>query len=328
MRLPRAVLAIFAAVGLLFAGGAVASAVTAVTTQPSTPITTLTFCQSGDGTMKVVSATVACPKGSARYTLTGVAGPAGVAGPIGPKGDAGPSGPIGATGPQGTPGLKGEVGPAGSQGLPGDIGPSGPAGPKGDPGLTPSGLRDVHLVDAAGTDWGLYAPDPYGGRSQCFYTSRSGYGCWQTNPLALSEWGGPGGAPSQLLAGGATDTGFSLPGCQGKMLTTHTPAADIGNLDWGPNPYEYLTLSVSWVAIPGSTRTDKSDTWWQLDAAGRIYTPDQVQSYLRVYPTSSNRECVDSLTAPYPGTSLMYGYDELPSTPSLPVLPFHYAVKF
>jgi Collagen triple helix repeat (20 copies) len=58
-------------------------------------------------------------------------GPAGAAGPQGPKGD---TGPAGAVGPQGAKGDTGPAGPAGDKGDTGAAGPAGPAGAKGDTG--------------------------------------------------------------------------------------------------------------------------------------------------------------------------------------------------
>ena len=84
-----------------------------------------------------------------------VQGPAGAAGPQGPKGDGGQQGPAGASGPQGPKGDRGE------QGLAGASGPAGPAGPAGTQG--PSGVSGWEYRTAR-----LDIPPPIVGFSQAW----------------------------------------------------------------------------------------------------------------------------------------------------------------
>jgi hypothetical protein len=129
--------------------------------------------------MKATSATVACPKGTTRYTLTGITGPqgaAGATGATGAAGAAGAAGPQGAPGPaglSGAQGLPGSNGAQGLQGLPGAIGPQGPQGPTGANGTNgldgapgpagPQGLQGPKGDSGpAGTNGSDGAPGPTG----------------------------------------------------------------------------------------------------------------------------------------------------------------------
>ncbi len=123
----RTLAAVAALSAALVAGSGYAYGVTTAPPITSTTITSLTFCQAIDGTMKATSPTIACPKGTTRYTLTGVAGPQGATGLTGATGA---TGPMGATGPQGPEGLTGATGPT---------------GPKGDPGLQGSQIGRAHV---------------------------------------------------------------------------------------------------------------------------------------------------------------------------------------
>ena len=130
----RTLAAVAALSAALVAGSGYAYGVTTAPPITSTTITSLTFCQAIDGTMKATSPTIACPKGTTRYTLTGVAGPQGATGLTGATGATGPMGATGPQGPEGLTGATGPTGPKGDPGLQGIPGATGAPGPQGLPG--------------------------------------------------------------------------------------------------------------------------------------------------------------------------------------------------
>ena len=89
-----------------------------------------------------------------------VQGPAGTAGPQGPKGDGGQQGPAGASGPQGPKGDRGEQGPAGASGPAGPAGPAGTQGPSGVSGweFRTAGVDINPRAAASHTQWQVNCP--------------------------------------------------------------------------------------------------------------------------------------------------------------------------
>jgi hypothetical protein len=98
-----------------------------------------------------------CPSGTTELTWS-QQGPAGLAGPPGPKGDTGATGPAGAKGDTGAPGADGAQGTPGPPGLKGDTGAPGADGAQGPPG--PAGLKGD--TGAPGADGAQGPPGPAG----------------------------------------------------------------------------------------------------------------------------------------------------------------------
>jgi hypothetical protein len=78
--------------------------------------------------LRVSGTGIVAAGGSCQLQASGLEGPQGAAGAVGPQG---PQGATGAVGPQGTQGATGAVGPQGPQGPTGAVGPQGPQGPTG-----------------------------------------------------------------------------------------------------------------------------------------------------------------------------------------------------
>jgi hypothetical protein len=123
-------------------------------------------------------------------------GPAGAAGPVGPKGD---------------PGAMGPAGPQGLRGDPGAVGPAGPQGPKGDSGATgPAGADGKTVLSGAG------APASDLGKDGDFYIDTSANAIY--GPRTATGWGNP-----TTLVGAKGDKGDTGP--QGQQGPKGDPGA-------------------------------------------------------------------------------------------------------
>ena len=258
-----------AAVGvttLMTASAVVASAVTTAQIGTTT-ITTLTFCQSADGSIKIIASTASCPKGQGRFALTGVPGPAG------------PPGANGLAGPTGATGLTGAAGPAGP------TGPIGPSGPQGPTGPSAAGLK-IHIVDAAGTDFGVLLPS---GETQTFTFAGMSDGCAVAadGVVCLPQRATYSPIVTSIPPLPSLTNDFESTNCSGRALGS---SAVTGYL---PLPYTYGTDVVG-------NPTPK----FKWDGKGAIYTAGS-------YRDSSGSCIVYGSNRATPPSPLEYGYDQI-----------------
>ena len=232
------------------------------------------------GQTRIVGPSVRCAadERTNHWSITGPAGPAGVAGLPGPVGAAGPEGPVGAAGPPGPAGgAAGPPGPAGPAGPAGPIGAAGPTGPIGPAGSTgpigPAGpTGPAGVAGPAGPAFPITCPpDSVLTGTTCIDTYEASV--WETTNLALIAMIQNGTVTSaDLTTAGAVQHGVASddygPGC---------PDTGNGCMDFyavsipGVTPSAFLNWFQAAAAARNAGKRLPTNAEWQAAALG---TPD------------------------------------------------------